>query len=216
MSSTVTARPVRPRIEQPAQTGVNVASFRLIGVAPYSQSAMLPEKPKKEDHDTFDARIWREHCHTNDHGQIVLPAMALKKAVQTAATMLKERIPGKGQATWTKLIVSGLLVLEDMPIVDEDGAPVMKGTVDMWGGWMNSGGKAGVGARVLRRFPMIPAGWETTASVTCVNPALPAEVVRQHIEEAGRFVGVGRWRAEVGGLHGRFIIRDWTWSVLTA
>ena len=207
-------RSTRPRIEQPAQTGVSVATFTMHGVAPYSQSAMLPEKPKKEDHDAFDARVWREHTHVNDAGQIVLPAMALKKAIQGAAGMLKERIPGKGQATWTKLIVSGLLILEDMPLADEDGAPIMKDAVEMWAGYMNSGGKAGVGARVMRRFPVIPTGWQTTATVTVVNPALPAEVVRQHVEEAGRFVGCGRWRAEVGGMYGRFIVRNWVWSAL--
>lgn len=54
--------------------------------SPYSQSAQH-EEPKldRESHDDHDARTWRSKCTTNDHGQICIPAMALKQCIDHAA-----------------------------------------------------------------------------------------------------------------------------------
>ena len=41
----------------------------------------------------------------------------------------------------------------------------------------------------------------------CFDQRLTEEVVRAHIEEAGKFIGFGSMRVENGGVAGRFAVK---------
>ena len=58
----------------------------LQSLTPYSQSRKH-DAPKldKETADAYDQRTWREKCTVNKDGIVVIPAMALKFALPTAA-----------------------------------------------------------------------------------------------------------------------------------
>lgn len=180
------------------------------GMAPYSQSRMHDiKKPAKEDHNDFDERIWREKCNYNADGIIVLPAMALKQAIDNAAKMLGERVPGKGTATYSKFFTSGVLCDGDAPL------GVHKDEVDMIRINANADGVRGSGKRVPRIFPVIPAPWKCTARFLVINDIITNELFERTLKEAGMFIGVGRFRPEKGGTNGRFAVRAFRWSEFT-
>lgn len=189
------------------------ASITIRGVAPYSQSKFVDvPKLSKETHDDFEKRTWFERVHLNDDGLPVMPAMALKKALEGAAGYLG-KIPGQRNATYTKRVKSGLLITEDLPLYLDSGARVTRD--DVLSDWLflDAGGKAGQGStRVKRRMPKIASGWRATTTVYVADDVITQDVMKDLIHNAGLFVGVGRWRPAVGGLHGRFVLDKIEWS----
>jgi hypothetical protein len=67
----------------------------------------------------------------------------------------------------------------------------------------NPNGVRGDGKRVNRTFPQVP-NWKGTATFVILDDTVTKPVFERHLKEAGRFVGIGRFRPENGGLNGRF------------
>ena len=57
---------------------------------------------------------------------------------------------------------------------------------------------------IVRR-PAMKAGWKIQATIAVLDDTLPVEALRNAIETAGLYVGVGSWRPEFG----RFVLREW-------
>lgn len=189
------------------------ATFQMIGIAPYSQSKAhdTPKIDDKEGHDEFDKRTWREKAHYDKAtGEVAIPAMALKMAIAEAAKRLSIKIPGKRGATYSKNILSGVLVLGDIPIgvrIDDLQAETI---------YANADGVRGSGKRVFRRFPVIPKGWKGTAQVAILDSEIPQDVIERCLHEAGNLIGIGRFRPEKGGFLGRFDVKSIKWQTAKA
>lgn len=182
------------------------ATAHLESVSPYSPSRMHDTpKLEKERPDDYEKRTWREKAHANDNGQIFLPPMGFKLCLAECAKFLGEQIPGKGKATWTKHFEAGVLCMEPLVL------PVKKDEVQ--GEWfnMNADGKRGSGTRVRRCFPVIPE-WKGAVNFYVIDNTITEKVFRHHMEEAGKFIGVGRFRPRNGGFYGRFKLTDLEWS----
>lgn len=67
-----------------------------------------------------------------------------------------------------------------------------------------SDGRRGGGSRVLKRFPLIRK-WASTATVYILDETITREVLQLHLEGAGSFIGVGRFRPRNNGFYGRFL-----------
>lgn len=175
-----------------------IVTVQLESLAPYSQSRKH-DTPKldKETHDAHEERTWREKCSVNENGEIVIPAMAFKLALDCVAKRLGDQIPGKGKSTYTKHFKGGVLCQNDVSI------GWMKDTVPSVTISANSDGVRGSGKRVNRTFPQVP-NWKGTAVFAILDDTVTAKVFERHLAEAGRFIGVGRFRPENGGLNGRF------------
>jgi hypothetical protein len=179
------------------------------GISPYSQSRQhdTPRKDR-ETWDDYEERTWKEKCWTNDAGEIVLPAMGIKQALDAVSKRLGDQIPGKGKRTYTKAFTSGVIVEEDV---------VLKGCrKDNCGGLpinANADGVRGSGKRVKRKFPQWPK-WSGTAKVVVMDDTVTKDVFERYFTEAGRFIGVGRFRPENGGLNGRFRPLAFRWAEL--
>lgn len=173
---------------------------------PYSQSGVFrSEKSKNESYDDFEKRCWREKMSTNADGVVVIPAMALKKCLQSAASVLGEKIKGKGSKTYAKLFRSGIVPEGDIPVgVKADDVKPETFFCDA------QPGKLG-GGRVARVFPMV-YDWSGTATLLIVAPEISRDVFERTVEAASLLVGLGRFRPENGGLNGRFSwkIKSWT------
>lgn len=177
----------------PQMVTVELESF-----APYSQS-FKHDTPKleKETADAHEARTWRNKCTTDDDGEIVIPAMALKQALDAVAKRLGDQIPGKGKATYTKHFKGGVICEKNVPIGwHKDTVPSI--TISA-----NSDGVRGSGKRVNRTFPQVP-NWKGEATFVILDDTVTPQVFERHLTEAGRFIGIGRFRPENGGLNGRF------------
>jgi hypothetical protein len=189
---------------------MKIATVEVEGVAPYSQSRFHDvEKLNKEGADAYEARTWQHRMHLTDDGHVQIPPMAFKKALETAGRYLRMQIPGKGKSEYGKHIKAGILCFD----------PIVLGVkaTDVKGEWLflNADGRSGSGKRVKRCMPQIPQGWTATLTLYVVDDTLTKEVVEKHLEEAGKFIGVGRFRPENGGYYGRFRINQITWSEST-
>lgn len=171
----------------------------LKSTSPISFSAPITTKKNTgEKHDIFENRIWEERLHRNKDRQILIPAQALKLCLESAARYLSESVPGKGKKTYTRYIEAGLMVEKDLVIGKEFERERL---------FVPSDGKKGGGKRVWKNFPLIKE-WQADAEIVLFEPVLIDEpgAIHRYLVAAGKFVGLGRWRPERGGLYGRFSV----------
>ena len=167
-------------------------------VSPYSQSKVVTaEKLAKESADDYEKRTWRNRLHVDENGTVFIPPMAFKNCLAEAAKYLSIQIPGKGKATYTKHFEAGLLIMDPVSLgISKDSA---------LGEWLfvPADGKRGGAKRVMKCFPVIRQ-WEGDVIIHVLDETITKDVLRQHFEEAGRFIGVGRFRPRNNGYYGRF------------
>lgn len=188
---------------------MKIVEVDLESTSPYSQSRKhdTPKLHDKEDASDHDARTWREKCTYNEDGIVCIPAMALKQALDSVAKRLGMQVPGKGKATYTKHFLGGVICEADVPLgIRKDDVPMIMISA-------NATGIRGVGKRVPRRFPQI-SHWRGTARFVVLDDMVKRDVFERHLAEAGRFIGIGRFRPEVGGLNGRFRPLEYRWTEL--
>lgn len=178
--------------------------------SPYSQSADH-EAPflDRESHEDRDIRTWREKCTTNKDGQVCIPAMALKQAVDTAAFKLGEKVPNRRGAMFKSFFASGFFCDGDVPI--SNGKPLTPKDANCVKISAHSTGKRGAGSRVPRRFPQFDK-YHGVAEFTIVDDVITPEVFERHVKAAGIIVGIGRFRPENGGTNGRFRATKFEWQ----
>lgn len=184
---------------------MKIAIATLKSISPYSQSRKHnAPKLDKESHEAYDKRTWREKCTYDDKGIIHIPQMAFKFCLDRAAAMLGLKVKEKGQSTWKKHFVSGVLVLESMSTgIHKD--KVASQTLSV-----HANGQRGSGKRVDRTFPLIPE-WSGKVTFHILDDTITEEIFEQHLREAGNLVGVGRFRPENGGYYGRFAVVKIEW-----
>jgi hypothetical protein len=187
---------------------MKLATCTLRSVSPYSQSRAYShevEKNAKETHEAYEERTWRNKSHVNPDGHIFIPPMSFKMALDAGAKMTSRRIPGKGQSTYTKFFLSGVLCM-DGPVL-----PETKDSVAFDRIYCNANGKRGSGTRVWRTFPRIDK-WEANVEFHVLADEITEEVFEDALIQAGAFVGIGRFRPENGGFFGRFEVVKIKWS----
>lgn len=178
----------------------------LESITPYSQSRAFQSEPnEKESKAKFEERCWREKAHANEAGEIFIPAMSLKYAVDEACKRLGLQIPGQGKTRYTKYFEAGQYCME--------GPTIGIKVADVPGEWVycNADGKRGSGTRVMRCFPVI-AQWKATAKFAVLDEKIPEDVFEQCLRESGLYVGIGRFRPQNQGFYGRFKLVEAKWS----
>jgi len=178
----------------------------ITGVSPYSQSKHYDvPKLEKESSGDYEARTWRERLHTDENGNVFIPPMSFKNCLSDAAKFLSISIPGKGKSTYTKHFEAGVLVVDAMVLpVKKDGVP---------GEWLfvPSDGIRGSGKRVNKCFPIIHQ-WGGVVTFHILDETITESVFHKVLEEAGRFIGIGRFRPRNNGFYGRFKVDKLEWS----
>lgn len=187
---------------------MKIVEVQLESLSPYSQSRMH-DTPKldRERPDDYEQRTWREKCTANNEGIVCIPAMALKQMLDASAKLLGIQIPGKGKSTFTKHFKAGVICEADVAlgVLKDDVEPI---TINA-----NADGVRGSGKRVKRTFPLIRQ-WKGSARFAIFDDTVTKEVFERHLTDGGRFVGIGRFRPENGGLYGRFRPTSFKWSEL--
>lgn len=176
----------------------------LKSTAPYSPSKKVTVEAKpKESAEDFEKRTWREKAHVNSDGFIEMPPMGFKLSIAEAARFISMGIPGKGKSTYTKHFRAGVLV--DTPLV----LPVKQEEVSSEWLFLPNPGSMG-GTRVMKCFPIIHQ-WEGEVTYYILDQTITKPVFEEHLREAGKFIGLGRFRPINGGFYGRFIVEDLQW-----
>lgn len=174
----------------------------LSSVSPYSQSKSYKvEKLPKEAMDDYEKRTWRERCHVNPEGFIQVPAMAFKNCLDEAAKYSPKKIPGQRNATYTKHFEAGIMVTDSLVL------PIKKD--DVQGEWLflNADGKRGSGTRVWKCYPVIQS-WSGDVTWYVFDETVTLDVFKEVLVEAGKFIGLGRFRPRNRGYYGRFEVID--------
>lgn len=185
---------------------MKTAVATLQSVSPYSQSKHhITPKLDKESAFDYEARTWRERLHVNKDGMVFIPPMAFKNCISECAKYLGIQIKGRGKSTFTKHFEAGVLVTEGMLL------GIKKEKVE--GEWLflPSDGIRGSGKRVDKCYPVIH-DWSGTVTFHIFDSVITEAVFREHLEEAGRFIGLGRFRPRNNGYYGRFEVVDLKWQ----
>lgn len=171
---------------------------KLKSLSPYSQSKHYNvPKLEKELADAYERRTWMNRMHVDEHGEVFIPPMAFKNCLSEAAKFLGIQIPGKGKSNYTKHFEAGVMVVDPVPI------HVKANKVQPEELFVPSDGKRGGGSRVIKLFPNIPS-WEGEVEIHVLDETITKEVLMQHLEEAGKLIGIGRFRPRNNGFYGRF------------
>lgn len=174
--------------------------------SPYGQSKHYKTpKLEKEGADAYEKRTWRGRMHTTAEGNVFIPPMAFKNCLSEAAKFLSIQIPGKGKSTYTKHFEAGVLVMDPLvlPIKANDVKPVCL--------FVPADGRRGAGKRVEKYFPVIQE-WGGNVTFYIVDETITESVFRTHLEEAGKFIGVGFFRPRNNGYYGRFSVESVKWG----
>ena len=179
----------------------------LQSISPYSQSRHYSvDKKQGENARDYEARTWMERMHTTEDGHVFIPPMSFKNCLSEIAKFLSVSIPGKGKSTFTKHFEAGILVMDPLVL------PIRKD--DVRGEWLfvPSDGVRGSGKRVDKCFPLIPE-WtgdvqyhilDDTLLTKIDTPEGPKTAFEFHLDNAGAFIGIGRFRPRNNGFYGRF------------
>lgn len=177
-----------------------VASLK--SVSPYSQSRYHnTPKGEKEAHDDYEKRTWIKRVHINENGKVFIPPMAFKNCLSECAKYLSIQIPGKGKSTYTKHFEAGVMVTD--PLVLDLTEDQIKGE------WFHvpSDGRRGGTKRVPKCFPCIP-NWSGDVFFYILDETITKDVFKYHLEQAGKFIGIGRFRPRNNGFYGRFEVEE--------
>jgi hypothetical protein len=177
---------------------MKVYEAQLEGISPYSQSRHYAiDKLEKEQADAYERRTWRHRMHVDEKGIVFIPPMAFKNCLSEAAKFLGIQIPGKGKSNYTKHFEAGIMVMDAVPLGVK--AEAVQGEEL----FVPASGIRGDGKRVTKIFPLIPA-WKGRVKIYVVDETITGPVLKQHLEEAGKLIGIGRFRPRNNGYYGRF------------
>ena len=165
----------------------------------------MTKKLAKETPQDHEERTWRERLHVNEQGYVFIPQMAFKNCIAEAAKYLSKPVPGKGKATDTKHFEAGIMVTNSL-VLDVRAE-------DVKGEWffVPSNGMRGGSKRVDKCFPVIPE-WSGKVTFFIYDELVTKDVFTEVLEEAGRFIGIGRFRPRNNGFYGRFDVVNVQWK----
>lgn len=188
---------------------MKVAECHLVSISPYSQSRPY-EVPKleKESHSDYEVRTWRERMHSTEDGHVFIPAMAFKNCLSESAKHVQMKLTGTGKlGNYTRYIEAGIMVLDSLVLPD------LKDEVPFERLFVPSDGKRGGGKRVWKHFPLIRK-WKGVVAFHILDDIITEKVFSYHLEQAGKFIGIGRFRPRQNGLYGRFEVKKIVWTDL--
>jgi len=185
---------------------MKIATCKLTSHAPLLQSRMhATDKLDRETAQDYEERVWKNKAHIDKDGNVFIPGVAFKKAMQDAAKFLNIQIPGKGKSTYTKHFKSGVMVFSNVETGNQE-SDILKRPINC-----NSDGVAGSGKRVLRFFPELTS-WEGTLTVHVLDDTVTKDILEQVLVAAGQFMGVGAFRPQNGNGSGIFAVSDIEWD----
>jgi hypothetical protein len=185
---------------------MKLAVATLRSASPYSQSRPKDApKGERESHDDYEKRTWRNHLHVTPDGFVFIPAMVFKNCLAETAKFIGMQIRGKGKSTYTKHFEGGVQVNDNLVL------PYRAEDIEYERLFLPSDGRRGSGSRVWKNYPVIPQ-WHGDVHFLILDETITEKVLAIHLRDAGRFVGIGRWRARNNGQYGRFIVEALAWG----
>lgn len=180
---------------------VNVRFTSRPGSELFFGKAVDTKKDPKWTHEQYDEMTWREKVSRDGEGNVYWPHFAIKNALEESGKFLSVKIPGEGKKTFTDRFRKGVLVVTPMYLKLPTGEQVRVDHVKSKKLFVPSDGKRGSGKRVMRIFPYLER-WQGDATIFIADPKISNEVLLEHLECVGQFIGFGSMRIGNGGVNG--------------
>ncbi len=176
------------------------------GLTPYMQHRMddlkleqweklrpqIMERPEVSQEDATRAEY---HCYRNVDGKCYIPADQIRGALINAGSYLKAKVGGRSKSM--KSIVAATFVPTPEQILMPDYDAIDKRSA------VNRNNKA----RVIIIRPKWNL-WEATFILNVYEDTITRETIKQLLEYAGSYVGIGSFRPTNNGLFGRFEVKN--------
>lgn len=152
----------------------------------------IMERPEVSHEDAVRAEY---HCYRNKAGRCYIPSEQLRGSLIGAGSYMKAKVGGRSKSM--KVVVAATFVPtpEEIELPDFD-------AVDK-----RSAVNKNVKARVMVVRPKW-TNWSASFMLNVYEDTITKETVRQLIEYAGNYVGIGSYRPTSNGLFGRFEVED--------
>jgi hypothetical protein len=182
------------------------------GRAVHGPAHPAEEKVKQpgESNADFDARMWPYKAHTNEKGQVIIPAPSLKNMIDGAAAYLSMKVEG-GRKGYKGVFKPGVLVIAPAILMKPgDGAKVKDEPYTR----ENMQKATYLLGTTKKDWFSYPQFWPAYADVEfhIIDKCITEGAFLKHLEGAGLFVGLGRWRVGRGGPNGRFTVSNFQWE----
>lgn len=125
--------------------------------------------------------------------KVILPSVYVKNCITEASKQFK--IVGKGKATYSKIVASTVEIEPFMIGLQASKYEVFRISA------VNPMTKG----RMMTERPRFPK-WKASFEIILNDPSIPTLVINEILEHAGKYVGIGDWRPEKKGMHGKFLI----------
>lgn len=176
--------------------------FTLRGIRPMMLSAEKPfegaeEKPAKQKSQPSAMEQAEAHLHKAkiDGKEVcVMPGINVQKCIQAAYPYMPS--PGKRKG-WTSLVRT--ISVDELHLAIEP----QRWTLDA----RRSGTGFGKNGTMLYR-PRFDE-WQISGHLTYDDVHLSEEQVRELVDNAGRYIGLGAWRVQNRGPYGKFVVALW-------
>ena len=149
------------------------------------------EKNQKEMTPKEQAEI---SLYINPDGKLYQPETHLKGALVESGK--NQAVVGKGKATYSK-IVGYAVQIEPFEIIHK----IQTWEIFSCLAVINRG-------RVLIHRPLLRK-WELDFEITFDEEQVPSSILKEILERAGKFVGIGDWRPAKKGRFGKFQVTSW-------
>ena len=161
---------------------------------------LLMNKPPEYEGDTV---VIVKNPQVKDDNEVVRKLYCLNGVIYTPATHIRGaminagkdlKVKGKGKATYSKLIASMVEITpEAIPHTKLDFDVRVDRTVNPNTKGMN-----------MTKRPRLKE-WELNFEIFAENE-VPPEIIKESLDRAGKYVGIGDWRPATKGIHGKFMV----------
>jgi hypothetical protein len=135
-----------------------------------------------------------QKLYVDSEGQIYQPATHIERALIEAGKKVK--VKGQGKATYSKLFGSMASIEEFELVHGIQDYEIFKCLVVI----------PSTNGRVIRYRPMFKK-WKLSFHVEAEDE-IPCDVIKESLEIAGKYVGIGDWRPEKKGKYGKFQVTE--------
>jgi len=151
-------------------------------------------KSKKRTGAMAEADI-EDKLYQDENGKTQIPSVYLKNCITEASKQFK--IVGKGKSTYSKLVASTVNI-----------EPFM---IDLKAGkyeiFRISAVNPMTRGRMMTERPRYTK-WSAQFEIILNDASVPISVIQEILEHAGKYVGIGDWRPQTKGMHGKFLISE--------
>jgi hypothetical protein len=151
------------------------------------------EKSRKEE---TPKELAEKKIYVNSEGKLYQPETHIKGALVEAGK--EQKVVGKGKSTYSK-IIGYAVEINPFEIIHKK---------QKWEEYSVLAVNPSTRGRNILHRPMLK-DWELDFEITFDDEQIPASILKECLERAGKIVGIGDWRPAKKGRFGKFQVTSW-------